>query len=549
MNFLRDNIVSRFFRRVTSGVREITQTLSRVTGIGNRRGSRRGSYGGNTRGNYNETGQGSRRGKGLKDANKNNVGKSKVKNESTGYIDKVDNFSSTPEPENIQPVYHYGKTVEDAKIGSGYAGLGESVNDDGNKREDYTEETKDLWETEAMTEEDEEFYKESIQTVEKEDTTTRNEIIKFYMDVAKGKDEDEWLKETDRIIKEIYQIIPLNDITHVPYVLGNHDKITKEIKKKIQHQLTPEFKDEVIEQEMGRYRNIIKDFLEVTEKEGKYFLNDWKFGIKTIDFLVKAGRVPEIMLLLTPFELDEVVKVLRTGYMPEVIQDTPFGKIAYILEGVTRSMVNDTGSTVYNFPKAYYAYKRRLPMYERLRNNGRLANVNTVLGYFYNGVDKVHINEGAEGDAYLGLIEPHEFINAYLQFFYGKAKQTQAMSEFSLKMMKKNPQVMKRINERGLAIADNPADTILSVSGHIVVLVKVKNETYNLVLDKAPSDIKAEDINNIAGMFDKEDKKQTPKKATPKSKDPKNEFGSSYDYAGAIEKFGKDSENRRKKRK
>lgn len=545
MNFLRNNIISRFFRRVTSGLREVTQTLSRVTGIGNRRGSRSGSYGGN---DY-DTGQGSRRGKGLKDANRNNVDKSKVKNESTGYIDKVDNFSSTPEPEYIQPVYHYGKTVEDANIGSGYVGLGESVNDDGYEREDYTEETKDLWETDTLTEEDEEFYKESIQSVEKEDTTTRNEIIKYYMDVAKGKGEDERLKETDRIIKEIYQIIPLNDITHVPYVLDNHDKITKEIKKKVQHQSTPEFKDEVIEQEMGRYRNIIKDFLEVTEKEGKYYLNDWKFGIKTIDFLVKAGRVPEIMLLLTPFEIDEVVKVLRTGYMPEVIQETPFGKIAYILEGVTRSMINDTGSTEYNFPKAYYAYKRRLPMNERLRNNGRLANVNTVLGYFYNGVDKVHINEGVEGDAFLGLIEPHEFINAYLQFFYGKAKQTQAMSEFSLKMMKKNPQVMKRLNERGLAIADNPEGTILSVSGHIVVLVKVKNETYNLMLDKAPSDIKAEDINNIAGMFDKEDKKPTPKKATPQSKEPKNEFGASYDYEGAIKKFGKDRQNRRKKRK
>ena len=540
MNFLRNNIVSRFFRGVTRGVRGVVQGVSRITGRGNTKGTQ-GGYG---------TGRGNRKGSGLKDANRNNVDKLKVKNESTGYIDKVDNFSKEPSPEHIRPVYHYGKTERDANIGKGYAGLGEISTEDGvNEGGVESEETKDLWETETITGEDEEFYKESIQSVEKEDKTTRNEIIKFYMDVEKGKGEDERLKETDRIIKEIYQIIPLNDLTYVPYVLDNHDSITKEIKQKIQHQITPEFKDEVIEQEMGRYRNIIKDFLEVTEKDGEYFLNDWKFGIKTIDFLVKAGRVPEIMLLLTPFEIDEVVKVLRTGYMPEVIQETPFGKIAYILEGLTRSMVNDTGSTVYNFPKAYYAYKRRLPMYERLRNKGKLANVNTVLGYFYNGVDKVHINEEVEGDAFLGLIEPHEFINAYLQFFYGEAKQTQAMSEFTLKMMKKNPQVMKRINERGLAIADNPEDALLSISGHIVVLVRVKDSQYTIAINKAPSDIKTEDINNISGMFDKEDKKKAPKKETPKKQGHKNGFGSSYDYDGALDKFRKYKENGRKKRK
>lgn len=538
MNFLRNNIISRFFRRVTSGLREVTQTLSRVTGIGNRRGSRRGSYGGN---DY-DTGQGSRRGKGLKDANRNNVDKSKVKNESTGYIDKVDNFSSTPEPEYIQPVYHYGKTVEDANIGSGYAGLGESVNDDGYEREDYSEETKDLWETDTMTEEDEEFYKESIQSVEKEDTTTRNEIIKFYMDVAKGKDEDDRLKETDRIIKEIYQIIPLNDITHVPYVLGNHDKITKEIKQKVQHQLTPEFKDEVIEQEMGRYRSIIKDFLEVTEKDGKYFLNDWKFGIKTIDFLVKAGRVSEIMLLLTPFEIDEVVKVLRTGYMPRVIQETPFGKIAYILEGVTRSMVNDTGSTEYNFPKAYYAYKRRLPMYEKLRNNGRLADVNAVLRYFYNGVDKVHINGGVEGDAFLGLIEPKEFISSYIRFFYGNAKQTQVMGEVTEKLMKQNPNVLLNMTNSNYTDAQEPEGAFIVFAGHIVTFIPNKNGSYIKILDKSPSNITGEGIKGLANMVTKEKpkkkekKKEVPKKGRAEVKD-SGGFDNYYDHEGAMKLF------------
>lgn len=537
MNFLRNNIVSRFFRRVTRGVRTVTRTVSRVTGIGN-------AYE-----EQSEYGSGRGRRRGLKGANRNNVDKSKVKNQSTGYIDKVDNFSKEPEPENIRPVYHYGKTAGDANIGKGYAGLGETMEESSNEVGLVDEETKDLWETPPLTEEDEEFYRENIKSVEEEDTTTRNEIIKFYMDVMEGKHEDEKIKETDRIIKEVYKQIPLNDITHVPHFLENVDKMTNELKESIKPQLSEEFKDQVVEQEMARYRNIVNDFLEVTEKDGKHFLNDWKFGIKTVDFLVKAGRVPEIMLLLTPFELDEVVKVMRTGYMPEVIQETPFGKIAYIFEGVTRNMVSDTGSSEYNFPGAYEAYKRRLPMYKKLRNNGNLANVNTVLKYFYHVIDRVHINEGAEGDVYLGLIEPHEFINAYLQFFYGKAKQTHAMSEFSLKMMKKNPQVMKRVNDRGLAVADKPEDTLLSISGHIVVLAKVKNETYNLMLDKAPSDIKGEDINNIAGMFDQEDKKSTPKKSTPSKQEPKDEFGLSYDYDGAMKKIREDKANKRKKRK
>src|SRR5699024_6921345 len=210
-----------------------------------------------------------------------------------------------------------------------------------------------------------------------------------------------------------------------------------------------------------------------------------------------------------------------------------------IVEGVAHQIENGTGEIDYSFPKAYHTYKQELKMYKRLRNNGRLADVNTVLGFFYKTIDNVEVSDDVKGDAFLGLIEPHEFINAYIQFFYGRAKQSQAMSDFTLSLMKKNPAVLQRVGSKGYAIADEPKGTLFILSGRVVILTNVTGDNYTILLNKAPSDLKAEDTNNIAGMFKQEDTTKPNKKEPEQEKKPANEFGSSYNYDEAIQAFRK----------
>lgn len=517
MNFLRNNIFTRFIRNVTSSIREVAQNLTKLVG---------------------KRGMDSN---GLKKANKRNVDKSKVKGEigkdnekDKGYIKSVDSFAPEPEPENIKPVYNYGAKDDDVNIGSGYAGLGEEASENIGSELD---EAKDLWDDDKVNQKDDEFYQTKIDELSKHTKETRKSLLDFYKEVDNKKGTGEWVQEKDSIIKQVHKLIPFNDITHVPHLVQNYKEITEKLQRDIPHGLKLEFKDQVIEQEVERYLSVAKDFLNIEEKGGKFFFKDWEFGIKTLDFLVKTSNFPTILLLLTPKSIDEVVRVIRTGYLPEYLKETPFGKIGLIYERVATDMVKGTGNKEYTFPKAYSAYKKRLPMYDRLRNNGRLADVNKVLGYTYKLIDNVDVSDDVEGDAFLGLIEPQEFINEYLQFFYGRAKQTQAMSDFSFKMLKKNPEVMNRLNERGLALADKPEGTIVSVSGHIVVLVKVRNTQYNIVLNKAPSDIKSEDIDNLATMFNKESKKPKPKPKKVEPKKVESIKGLSYDYDEALKKI------------
>lgn len=464
------------------------------------------------------------------------------------YIDDVGGLTNESDIQ-VRPIYQYsakdGEIEDDESLGD-LNEEGSLVNGDNVKEED-----KDLWETEDITEKDKGYYKERLEEMATESKDSRKDLVRYYKELSHNKETPEG-KELDSIREQIYNLIPLNQLEQVPNFLTNGAEIEEKIKQSIKTDLQPEAKDKAVEDELKRYRDSIKDFMELSVKDEKYFITDWKLGIKVIGFMVNECGFPEIILLLTPSKVDEMIKVMRTGYLPDYLRHTPFEKMLLIFERLATVMEKDKISNKYSFPKAYYAYKQQLPMYTKLRNNGRLANVNTVLGFFYQAIDSVEVNGDVEGDAYLGLIEPVEFIHAYTQFFYGRAKQTQAMSDVSLKLMKKDPTILQEVGEKGYAIGSTPKGSVFIVTGHLIVMVNVGGDQYNIILNKAPSDITTEDITNITGMFATASKKgkqgkqakSEPKKVTqpPKQKTK----GLSYDYESAMKAFSKDKKKQTK---
>lgn len=527
MNFIRNNIIVRLFRRATNGVRSVARTFTNLaTGRQNQTGNQP---------TYTKQ-------KGLKDANRNNVDKSKVKDTSTGYISGVDSFAPEEKQESIRPVYQYSHTPTEDDLDE------EEEYSDEFKDEFTDEEEPDLWDEDNISQEDKDFYNERMQELREQESDSRNEILTYYKLLAQ--DADDLITRARKEVRDfVYKNIPLNDITQVPYFLANTATVEEGLKRKVNVRLSEETTNTLIEEEVKRYRDTVLDFMDITEKGGKYFINDWKYGIQVIDFLKKEGQFPEMLLLLTNLPVSQVVQVMRTGYLPEPLKRTPYDKVAFIFEGVAHQIENGTGEIDYSFPKAYHTYKQELKMYKRLRNNGRLADVNTVLGFFYKTIDNVEVSDDVKGDAFLGLIEPHEFINAYIQFFYGRAKQSQAMSDFTLSLMKKNPAVLQRVGSKGYAIADEPKGTLFILSGRVVILTNVTGDNYTVLLNKAPSDLKAEDTNNIAGMFKQEDTTKPNKKEPEQEKKPANEFGSSYNYDEAIQAFGKQKRKKSASRK
>lgn len=468
-----------------------------------------------------------------------NVDKSKVKvNDEVKpeYIKEVDSFAKE-EPVTINKVYNYGSTPEEVNL----------IEDDGEVVDGESdtprvpEEEKDLWSGEEVTEADKEYYAKRLESMGRETPSHRRDIIRHYTETHQYANTGK-VSEIRSIQQQIYENIDFDRIEHVPYFLTHGAEIEDFMKKNITSSLPLEEKDRYVMEELKRYRDVSKDFMKITEKDGKYFVSDWELGVRVMDFMIKDCRFPQIPILLTDYGIDEVVKIMRTGYLPEYLRGTPFEKVLKIFEGLAQDMVKSEGTGKYTFPRAYASYKQQLPMYKKLRNNGNLANVNTVLEYFYKTLDTIEVNADVQGDAYLGLIEPEKFINAYIQFFYGKAKQTQAMSEVTLKIMKKDPTILQEALENGYALGDKPEGTMFIVSGHLVLLVNVSKETYNLVVDKAPSDITSEDINTITGMFSAERKKAKLEKPKPKVKPvpKKKPKGMSYDYDEAIDKFKKD---------
>ena len=485
---------------------------------------------------------------GLKNANKNNVDKTKVKD--TGYINGVEDFAPKETP--VQPVYHYGYN-EKADIGSGYAGLGESED------EEFIEEEQqepDLWEdVDVLTEEDEEYFQEKIESISNENIENRNEVLKHYIGIQESLD-TEGGQVAYEIQRQVADLLMFTNISHVPTFLNERADYEKVVKGKVEVEGIPKEEiDKYIEQELDRYESVINDFIPIIKKGDKYFIDDWKIGIKAIDFMVKSVKYPEYLVLLSDAPLYEQVYVMGEAYLPPVLQETPFKKIFKMFMELAKDIENDNSGKDYQFKKAYMAYKRRLPLYKRLRNNGNFPNVSVVMNDFYKVLDNTHVNSTFEGDAYLGLIEEKEFITAYTTFFYGKAKQTKTMGELTEKLMRQNPNVLLNMTDSGYTDADDPEGAFIVFAGHIVTFIPFKSGGYISTIDKAPSNITGEDIKTLAGMVSKEKKKpkKQAKKVEPK-KEPvvdreSGDFGNYYDHAGALKLFEEKKNNPTPKKK
>lgn len=519
MNFLRNNFITRFFKRVTRGVRGVVQGVSRITG----------------RGNTNGTQGGNRKGSGLKDANRNNVDKSKVKED--GYIRGVEDFAPKETP--VKPVYNYSNR-EDVNIGSGYTGLGEDATEEG-----YTgEEEVDLWDTDNITQEEGEQFQEDLDELRKEDLETRKEILKHYISVYNSLDTDEG-KVVYEIQKQVSDLLLFSDISHVPTFLNEKEDYTRIVKEKVTVEGVPKEEiDKLIDSELNRYTSVINDFIPVIKKGDKNYIDDWKVGIKVVDFMVRDAKFPQYLVLLTDRPLDGLVNVMAEGYLPPFLQHTPFKKVLKMFETMAKDIESNSSGLDYQFKKAYKEYKKRLPLYTRLRNNGNFPSINAVLKGFYKTIDNAHINNSYNGDAFLGLIEPQEIISAYTRFFYGNAKQTQAMAEVTEKLMKQNPNVLLNMTESGYTLADEPEGAFIVFAGHIVTYLPYKNGEYISTIDKAPSNIIGKDIKTLANMVSKKKKKKTKKKT--KKEEPKKEpvvdkdavgFKNYYDHEGALKVF------------
>src|SRR5699024_5463824 len=125
------------------------------------------------------------------------------------------------------------------------------------------------------------------------------------------------------------------------------------------------YKKAVID-EFSRYRDVFKSLFKIREENGQYVYKPAEAGMKLIDFMIRGGYFPEIYFILTQEPLEEVINVMRTGYLPTMYRNTPFDKA---MDVVVHELINfkDREGTVYNFKKAVKAYKQSLPMYVKLR--------------------------------------------------------------------------------------------------------------------------------------------------------------------------------------
>ena len=401
----------------------------------------------------------------------------------------------------------------------------------------------DLWDTDNITQEEGEQFQEDLEELSKEDLETRKEVIKHYISVYKSLDTDGGKVVYD-IQKQVSDLLLFSDISHVPTFLNEKEEYTRIVKEKVTVEGVPKEEiDKLIDSELNRYTSVINDFIPVIKKDDQYYIDDWKVGIKVVDFMVRDVKFPQYLVLLTDRPLDELVNAMAEGYLPPVLQHTPFKKVLKMFETMAKDIESKSSGLDYQFKKAYKEYKKRLPLYTRLRNNGNFPSINAVLKDFYNTIDNAHINNSYNGDAFLGLIEPKEFISAYTRFFYGNAKQTQAMKDVIERIMKQNPNVILNMTESNYTLADVPEGAFIVFAGHIVTYLPYKNGEYISTIDKAPSNIIGEDIKTLANMVSKgkkktkkETKKVEPKKEPVVEKDAGG-FKGFYDHEGAIKMF------------
>lgn len=468
------------------------------------------------------------------------------------YINSVDGL--TPhEVDTIRPIYSYGATGKEVVIGSGYASLDGEVE---REVDVYTEEELnnihntadptepvDLWSDDAsVVGNDEDFYKDRLDIMRKESAESLDDILKYYSDLymANAQKETELYKIKQRV--SVY--LSIEHSGQLVDFMMNGDSYAEDVISQLVVGKSPEeadmYKKAVIE-EFSRYRDVFKSLFKIREENGQYVYKPAEAGMKLIDFMIRGKYFPEIYFILTQEPLEEVINVMRTGYLPTMYRNTPFDKA---MDVVVHELINfkDREGTVYNFKKAVKAYKQSLPMYVKLRNNGNYANVNKVLGYFYHEVDTREVSHTTvEGDAYVGLMEPEAFITAYTRFFYGNAKQTQAMSDVTVKLMSKQPYVLKEVASKGYAVGDTPEGSLVVMAGHIIVFAKLADMQYTVLINKAPSDITTEDINHIVGLFsDKLTGKTTksPKSSKANKNKKKDKEEPSLEDTGDVENFG-----------
>lgn len=434
-----------------------------------------------------------------------NMGSTSIEVEDSGKKGSgVDGFA--PSGTSVKKSYNYNYDGQEIDIGEGYATLGEETKFDQMENEGYYEEGDlegDFWEEEVkVSREDIKEFSEKIENIE-EYRPDFLEVVNYYRELGKHKGDNEEAKFLDMVRYQVGEIVQLSQIGHVPSFVSDMEQIVEGVLENIQIKAAEEKLERAVREELGRHEVVYKEFVSIIEDEDDGFTySGWKIGVKYIDFVKKESDMSDMMLILTKEPLQEVVKTIREGYLPTYLEGTAFEKVGLILENLVKEELEEGED--FRIHKSYETYKRGLPMYRRLRNRGKLVDINKILNFYYNEIDKAKVKDVPNVDVYLGVIGKEEVILSYLEFIYGKAKQSEAMSDFVMRLMQERPKVVEQLSELGYANGDNPKGVSLYFTGHIVMYVETGKGKHNIAFNKAPSDILAKDVKTIASKFSKD---------------------------------------------
>lgn len=373
--------------------------------------------------------------------------------------------------------------------------------DEGYYEEGDVEESDNFWEEKVtVTREDISNYKEKIEGMGK-NSPEFEKVVQYYkkLEELKGKDMEAHFR--DQVRFQVGEILLMSEISHVPSFLSSLEDTHRRVLEKVNIEAPEEEVSKAVMEELERHRTTYKEFISIVEEGDLFTFSDWKLGVSYINFIKEESYVSEMMLILTEEPLSEIVKTLREGYLPTYLEGTAFEKVGVILENYVREGERGEVVGAYEVGKAYETYKRGLPMYRRLRNQGKLIDLNKLLKVYYGELDKAIVKDAPEVDVYLGVVGKEEVILSYLEFFYGKPKQSEVMSDFVMRLMQEKPLVVEQLSEIGYALGDNPKGVTLYFTGHIVMYIETGNGKFNKAFDKAPSDILAKDVKTIASKF------------------------------------------------
>src|SRR5699024_2068417 len=232
------------------------------------------------------------------------------------------------EVDTIRPIYSYGATGKEVVIGSGYASLDGEVE---REVDVYTEEELnnihntadptepvDLWSDDASVDgNDEDFYKDRLDIMRKESAESLDDILKYYSDLymANAQKETELYKIKQRV--SVY--LSIEHSGQLVDFMMNGDSYAEDIISQLVVGKSSEeadmYKKAVID-EFSRYRDVFKSLFKIREENGQYVYKPAEAGMKLIDFMIRGGYFPEIYFILTQEPLEEVINVMRTGYLP-----------------------------------------------------------------------------------------------------------------------------------------------------------------------------------------------------------------------------------------